>query len=68
MRTVATKLSPDAIKGEATRLGIVWSEATGLLIHSFEDGSAALVVQPGDHADATRLVDHLVAQGLAGPT
>jgi hypothetical protein len=44
MRTVATKLSPDAIKSEATRLGIVWSEATGLLIHSFEDGSAALVV------------------------
>jgi hypothetical protein len=65
VRATITRLAPLAIKAEAQRFGILWSAATGLLVQSFDDGSVALLVQPGAHPDATRLVDDLVERGLA---
>ena len=65
MRTVVARVPYPTIKAEAGRVGLFWQDVTGLLVHHFEDGTALVVVQPGDHPDAERFVDHLVDVGMA---
>ncbi len=65
MRTVVAKVPYLTLKAEAGRVGLVWPDLTGLLVQHFEDGTALLVVQPGDHSDAERFVAHLVEVGMA---
>ena len=65
MPTATTKLSAKDVKTEASKLGLTWSAITGLVVQRFEDGSALIVVAEGDHADARKLLDHLVTSGMA---
>jgi hypothetical protein len=65
MATAMTKLSAEDMKMEASKIGLIWSAITGLFIQRFEDGSALVVVAEGDHADARKLVEHLVTSGMA---
>ncbi len=61
----ATKLSAKDVKAEASKLGLTWSAITGLVVQRFEDGSALIVVADGDHADARKLLDHLLTSEMA---
>jgi hypothetical protein len=65
VRTVVAKVPYLTLKAEAGKLGLIWPDMTGLLLLQFGDGTALIVVQPGDHADAERFVDHLVDVGMA---
>jgi hypothetical protein len=65
VRTVVAKVPYRTLKAEAGRMGLIWPNVTGLLVQHFGDGTSLIVVQPGDHPDAERFVDHLVDVGMA---
>ncbi len=65
MRAVVPRVPYVTIKAEAGKVGLRWPDVTGLLVQHFEDGTALIVVQPGDHPDAEKFVDHLVDVGMA---
>ena len=65
VRTSLLNIPGAAVKAEAAQLGIVWSELTGIVVTSFEDGTAIFVIRSGAPPDADRLLEHLVSRGLA---
>jgi hypothetical protein len=65
VRTSLLNIPGAAVKAEAAQLGIVWSKLTGIVITSFDDGTAIFVIRSGAPRDAERLLEHLVAHGLA---
>ena len=66
MAVLSTKLSAKAIKEEAEKIGLVWHDIEGIEVVHFDDGSTVIVA--GDGEDARKLVEHLVALGMAEPT
>jgi hypothetical protein len=62
----STKLSSEAVKEEATKIGLAWHRIQGVEVHPFDNGSMIVVALDG--ADARKLVDHLVTLGMAEPT
>jgi hypothetical protein len=67
VRTATTRLSYPEIKREASKLGLEWGPLTGLRVTVFEDGTSCLHAEDA-HADAERLLAHLVEHGLAEPS
>jgi hypothetical protein len=65
VRTVVAKVPYSAIKAEAGKVGLLWPDITGLLVQTFDDGTAVVVVQPGDNPAAESFVAHLVDVGMA---
>ena len=68
MRIAVAKAPYETFKAEAANVGLVWRDLNGLLVQTFEDGTAFVVVQEGDHADADRFVAHLIDVGMAAST